>query len=410
MKVVMIVNSDFATWHFRRGLISRLIDCGHDVLLLTPDGTMAGDTSIISKLTGLGARHITVPFYRFPSVWRDLKVLFQLLRILRDEKPDIIHNMAAKANIYGALAGKLAGVPCIVSLVCGVGYGFDPPKTARQRVLRFLMSTLYWLAGKATNRMWFLNEDDLELFVERKLIRREKTILICSEGVNFDEYSADSIAPESLRSLRAELGLDDSTQVVLMMVSRVTWSKGVKEFVEASQASGSWEKPVKFIMAGPLDPDSPDPVPAEYLNETSQFKWLDFRRDVVELLALSDVVALPSFYREGVPRTLLEAMAMKKPLVTTDNVGCRDTVDDGKTGYLIPVRDTEAFAATVKRLVEDDELRASFGEAGYRKAKQEFAEAVVNARVFKELYQMDYEANTQTNSTEGETISHGSSV
>ena len=383
MKVVIVRNEDFSTWHFSRGLISTLIQRGIEVTVVTPDGPY------VPKLVGLGAKHVVVSFYRFTSPLRDLKLCFQLYRVFRTEKPDVVHNMSVKPNVYGALAAWLAGVPKIVSLVCGAGYAFSETRGWKQRVLRFLVSRLYWLAGKVTHRTWFLNNDDLSLFVECSFTTPEKAVLISSEGINLKDYSPNNVSPDALSSLREEFGVDDSTIVVLLMLQRITWSKGVKEFVEASERSTKWRTAVKFIMVGGLDPDSPDPVPEEYLRPTQQFAWVGFRSDVAEVLALADIVTLPSFYREGVPRNLLEALAMKKPIVTTDNVGCRDVVDHGKNGFLVRVRDTDAFAVAVEKLVSDSELRASFGRHSLAKARREFDEEIVNRRVLTELYGLD---------------------
>ena len=167
----------------------------------------------------------------------------------------------------------------------------------------------------------------------------------------------------------------------------------MRQFVEASERAAHWDAPVKFVLVGPLDPGSPDEVPEEYLrSKTSpRFAWLGFRSDVKEIVSLADVVTLPSYYREGVPRVLLEAMALNKPIVTTDNVGCREVVDEGKNGFLVPVRDSAAFASAVEKLVRDGALRTRFGSRSRAKVEAEFADTMVWKKVLNELYGLDDE-------------------
>jgi N,N'-diacetylbacillosaminyl-diphospho-undecaprenol alpha-1,3-N-acetylgalactosaminyltransferase len=384
MKVVICNNSDLGTWQLRRGLIKGLIARGIDVTLLTPDGPY------VPKLKSLGAKHVAVPFYQFANPLRDLRLCFTLYRALRAEKPDIIQNISIKPNVYGALAAWAAGVPQITSLVCGAGYAFLKKNGWRHAILQRIARTLYWLAGKVTTRVWFVNADDRSLFVESGLLAKEKAVLIVSEGIDLRHFSPDDADPDALSRLRDELGIDASTRVVLM-AARVTWSKGVRAFVEASEQAARWDRPVLFVLAGPLAPDSPDPVPETYIRSKAspRFKWLGFRSDMKDLLSLADVVTLPSYYREGLPTILMEGLAMRKPIVTTDSVGCRDVVDEGKNGFLVPVRDSAAFASAIEKLVSDDVLRTRFGTNSRAKAEAEFDQTVIVARAVKEVYQLD---------------------
>jgi len=384
VKVAICNNSDLGAWQLRRGLIRGLIARGIEVTLLTPDGPY------VPRLKSLGAKHVAVPFYQFASPLRDLKLIFTLYRALRAEKPDIVQNISIKPNVYGALAAWAAGVPQITSLVCGAGYAFLNRKGWKHAILQRVARTLYWLAGKVTTRVWFVNSDDRALFVESGLLPEEKAVLIVSEGIDLRHFSPDDADPGALSRLRDELGIDASTRVVLM-AARVTWSKGVRAFVEASEHAARWDRPALFLLAGPLAPDSPDPVPETYIrSKTSpRFKWLGFRSDMKDLLSLADVVTLPSYYREGLPTILMEGLAMRKPIVTTDSVGCRDVVDEGKNGFLVPVQDSRAFASAVERLVRDDLLRARFGANSRAKAEAEFDQTVVVRRAMKEVYQLD---------------------
>lgn len=383
MKIAIAINSDFAAYQHRKGLISALVGRGFDVTLLTPEGPF------VPKLAELGAKVVTTPCYRHMSPLRDLRLCFSLYRHLRRENPDIVHTISVKLNTYGALAAWLARVPTIVSLVCGIGYGFAQVRTLRHAVIRFIVSRLYWLAGKATDRTWFQNPDDLELFVKRGFTTRRKAVLIRSSGVDTREFSPGNVDHEKVTALRRECGIDESTLVVLMMVSRITWSKGVKEFIEASEAAHEWKSRVRFVLAGPLAPEEPDPVPQEYLDKKTSDTFVPlvgFRRDVKDVLAMADIVVQPSIWREGVPRVVIEAMAMQKPIVTTDQIGCRETVEEGRNGFLVPVKDSETLASRIERLIRDPKLRASCGRRSRELAETEFAESVVVRRVIADLY------------------------
>jgi len=384
MKIVICNNSDIGLWQFRRGVIKALIARGIEVTLLVPDGPY------IPKLKSLGARHVAIPFCQFASPLRDLVLIFRLYRALRAEKPNIVQNISIKPNVYGALAAWAAGVPKITSLVCGAGYAFLEQKGWKHAILQRIARVLYWLAGRVTTRVWFINSDDRDLFVQSGLLPKDKAVLIVSEGIDLGLFTPDDPDHEAIARLRNELGIDASTPVVLM-AARVTWSKGVRAFVEASERAARWDRPVLFVLAGPLAPDAPDPVPESYIRAkiSHRFKWLGFRSDMKDLLSLADVVTLPSYYREGLPMVLMEGLAMKKPVVTTDSVGCRDVVDEGKNGFLVPVRDSEAFASAIEKLVSDDLLRARFGENSRAKAEAEFDQTVVVQRALKEIYQID---------------------
>jgi N,N'-diacetylbacillosaminyl-diphospho-undecaprenol alpha-1,3-N-acetylgalactosaminyltransferase len=384
MKVLICLNSDFAAFHWRKGLIKALLARGIDVTVVTPDGPC------VPQVIALGAKHVAVPMSGLGSPWRVFRLYRDLYRVFRDERPDILHTMTIKPNLVGGLAARAARVPKVVALVNGLGHTYSDYDHWTWRVLRLVVSRLYRRAFRNYARVWFQNPDDLAFFVEANLISADKAVLIRGSGVDVREYRPDGADQKALAALRAELGIDASTQVVLML-ARAMSKKGVREFVEASQLAARWRRPVVFLLAGPLAPGGPGEVSETFLRSTTlpHFRWLGFRHDVRLLFALADVVTLPSYYREGVPRSLLEALAMGKPIVTTDHVGCRETVDDGQNGFLVPVRDSAALASAIEKLIRDAELRERFGRHSLVKARAEFDEALVVRRVLKELYGLD---------------------
>jgi N,N'-diacetylbacillosaminyl-diphospho-undecaprenol alpha-1,3-N-acetylgalactosaminyltransferase len=381
MKVAINVPADFAVWTFHRGLIAALQSRDADVTIIGPPG------EYVEAIRRLGTRYITVELDRFMNPAKDMKLLGAFYRIFRRENFDLVHNHTIKPNIYGTLAAKLAGVRPILGSVRGRGSMFTEAPGLKRRTLKMIAMNLYRYAFRFIDRVQFLNGDDLDFFVATGMLRRDKAVLIRSSGVNLAEYSSIGLSQDYLRRLRSELGITADMRVVTM-VARAYWSKGVREFVESAHRIEQ-RHPVKFLLVGSVE-DGPDAVPETYLREqaTDSFQWLNYRKDVRELMALSDVVVLPSYYPEGVPRSMLEAMAMEKPVVTTDSIGCREVVDHCRNGFMIPVRNSRALTTAIDYLLRDDAMRLKFGRYSRRKVEQEFDERVIVERVLTDLYRI----------------------
>ncbi|MDG2308736.1 MAG: glycosyltransferase family 4 protein [Candidatus Binatia bacterium] len=382
MKAIIIINEDFSAWKLRGNLIRELVARGVDVAVACPTG------DYISHITELGARHIPLPMYRFTSPAADLKLCRDIYTLVKREQPDIVHTMSIKPNTFGAIAAKLAGAPRVVALVCGLGFAFQSGGGLGQRIQRQVAVALYRLAGRTYDGVWFANPDDLELFVDLKVVSRDRALLTKGEGVNIQRYSPDEVGPDATARLRSEFDIPESCVIVLMMVARVVWPKGVRQFVETGKLARDWGIPTHFLLVGPMEPESPDAVPPEYLeqNAGNNLTHVGFRSDVRELIALADIVTLPSFYREGCPLVLIEGLAMGKPIVTTDHVGCRQVVEEGENGFLVPIEDTDKFSTAVRTLAFDPFLRRNQGIRSREKARREFADELVMTQVMTQLY------------------------
>jgi N,N'-diacetylbacillosaminyl-diphospho-undecaprenol alpha-1,3-N-acetylgalactosaminyltransferase len=382
MKIALILNDDFSMWHFRKGLISALAKAGHEVTVITPDGPY------VLRIKELKIRHISIPMYRFFSPLKDIALFFRFLRCFLRNRFDLVHTMTIKPNIYGTLAAKLAGVSQIVCLISGMGFMFSTEIYQQSSIITALAHKLYKFSLTFAERIWFQNLEDLKYFVTKGIIPQYKALVIKSGGINLDEYTPTTVSPEELKPLRQEMQFSDDEIIVSMITARMVWSKGVGEFIDAAERLAH-QQGVKFLLVGPVEGNSPDVVPETYLkrkNGTNLRILPTFRKDIKEILALSDIVVLPSYYREGVPRILLEAMAMGKPVVTTNHVGCKEVVDDGVNGYLVPIRNAGALAAAIDRLLVDRELRIAFGRNSLKKVESEFAESLVITQILKKLY------------------------
>jgi len=320
------------------------------------------------------------------SPWSDIWFCFRLYRLFKAEQVDLVCNITVKPNVYGAIVGKLVGVQRIVGMVEGLGYGFDEGQTWQGRARVGIVKMLYRLAGLLSDRIGFANPDDYATFLSLGLISKRKAVVFRSMiGVNTQEFCPGNTE----KSCNYTSGMRPLS--VVMVVARVVWSKGVREFVEASQIAKSWLRKVEFTLVGPLDPDAEDAVDESYLTQmlSETFRWVGFTHDIRSVWDSADVAVLPSYYREGVPRSLLEAMAMGKPIVTTDNVGCREVVEESQNGFLVRPRDSTELAAAIEKLVSDDERRRLFGERSRQKAVAEFDEVAIIKRIMKELYHIE---------------------
>jgi N,N'-diacetylbacillosaminyl-diphospho-undecaprenol alpha-1,3-N-acetylgalactosaminyltransferase len=379
MKVVFLDNHNEVVWRLRHDLFTSMIHNGCEITALLPEGSKT------QAFKNIGVNVIPIPVSRFINPVRDLFYLFRVYRLLRKIKPDIVYTNTIKPNTFGMIAAQWAGISRRVGGVSGIGRGFDPPKNWKDRLINRIVLTLYRMGGRRTDMFWFQNPDDYELFNSLRIVPKEKSLLVRGSGVNTNDFSPNQVDLNKAAQLRDELKLSPDT-VVITMIGRVDWPKGVGEFLEASRIAGNWERKVCFLLVGFRDPYDKKSIGEDLLLPTKTFRWLGKRDDIKNILAISDIVTLPSYYREGVPRSLLEGMAMGKPIVTTDSPGCRETVENGVNGFLVPPKNSEALATSLRILVDDVEKRKTFGEESLRKAREEFSCYVVHKKVLQSLF------------------------
>ena len=388
MKIALICPDDISFWLFRRGLICALRRLNHEVVLLCRGGPF------IAALLDLGARHISIPFERFMSPSRDVAIFLRLLAVMRLERFDCVHNFTPKPNIYGTLAAYLCRVPRIFNSVTGLGYLYqDPgePSPLLRRISKWMMHALYRRASHLAQRTWFQNPDDIDYFVTHRLISADRCVLVRSSGIDTAAWDPQRYAPELRRRMRIELGVSEG-QTLVLMVARALRSKGVLEFFEAARIIAQQRSEIAFRLAGEAEEDAQDGISADRLRrEESQtnFRWLGQRSDIPEVIAAADIVVLPSYYREGVPHSLLEAMALAKPIVTTDSVGCREVITHGVNGLMVPPRDGNSLANAILELASSPARRAEMGNAGRAIAERDFSETLVVDRLLREIYRLE---------------------
>lgn len=361
-EVALFANSDWYLYNFRRSLAQAIRASGRSLLLISPPGEYG------PKLRELGFRWEPLEMER-RSLRPDaeLRVILDLARILRRERPTLIHSFTIKAAVYGSLAARLAKVPLRVNAVAGLGYVFSSDDWLA-RMLSPVVTTLMRFSFSGPGSILIVQNPDDEHQFQKLGFDADRLRLIPGSGVDCRRFVARPSAHEPRRPSR------------VVFCGRVLWDKGVREFVEAArQMSGS---PVEFIVAGAPDPGNPAAVSVTLLEDwrrSGLITWLGHVDDIPGLLAQTDIFVLPS-YREGLPKSLIEAAACALPLIATDVPGCREVIHHEVDGLLVPARDASAIVAAIRRYLENPEFAARLGAAAREKALSQFDERIVVSR------------------------------
>lgn len=377
MKIVLFANTDWYLYNFRRSLAQAIRDAGHDVLLISPPGAYA------DKLVELGFRWLPAPLNR-RSLNPVSEVLFLawLWKLLSAENADIIHGFTIKCAVYGSIVARIMSAlgrgPSRINAVAGMGYVFTS-RDFKARFLKPIVRTLMRFAFGGKNSLLVVqNPTDLNFFILHKIVDPRFARLIPGSGVNCNRFfPASDHAPRS-----------PSARLKVLLPARLLWDKGLAEFIEATRALQSEGAPIDFLLAGTPDEGNPASVPPAMVDQWAQeglVSWLGHVDDMPELFRSVDIVALPS-YREGLPKGLIEAAATGLALITTDAPGCRDVVDDGVTGIVVPVRDSVALQEAIRRLQLDPHLRMRLGAAAREKARLQFADTAINTQTVQLYY------------------------
>jgi glycosyltransferase involved in cell wall biosynthesis len=367
-KVILVSRCAWTLYNFRAGLIRSLKERG-DVVL---GGGAAGD-GFEPKLKNLGIVFVPLPVSRRPiDPLSDWLLLWTLFRLYRRERPDLVHHFTIRPVIYGSLAAWFAGVPKVVNSITGLGTVFGD---SQKWWLRAIVERQYRLALSISHMTFFQNEEDYRHFLVRGLVKSEKAQVVPGSGVNCEWFHPQSPSENSTNG-----------SVTFLLSARLLWEKGIADFVQAARLVRQVCPNTEFQLLGKRDERNPNVIPQDVLDQweaENVIKWLGDVSDVRPILAKADVVVLPSYYREGVPRALLEASAMGKPIIATDTVGCRDVVEPEKNGILVPVKNPPALASAMIRLIEHPPMRWSMGKAGRASVVKKFNEQLVIDRILQ---------------------------
>ena len=367
LSICLVCNTSFAIYTYRQGLIRTLLANGAAVIVIAPrDRTTA-------LLEQMGCRFVELfVASKGTNPGDDLRTLAALYRHYRAIRPDIVFHYTIKPNIYGTVAAWLARVPSI-AVTTGLGYVFIQKSRAA-----VVAKVLYRFAFRFPREIWFLNRDDQTAFAESRLLAHpERARLLNGEGVDLSHFA---YTPPR-----------ETQNFTFVLIGRLLWDKGVGEYVEAARILHKQHPAARFQLLGPAGVDNPSAVTLDAVRAWEReglVEYLGEAHDVREHIANADCVVLPS-YREGVPRTLMEASAMGRPIVATDVPGCREVVADGITGFLCEAKSAASLADKLQAMMAltPDERRA-MGERGRAKVAAEFDETAVIARYLETLREL----------------------
>lgn len=356
-KIAIVSNISWAIYNFRLGMMKRLKDEGFDVYF------SAAYDSYADKLIEHGFKFIPIEFDRKGrNILNDIRLFLDLYRIYKKNKFDLVLHYSIKPNIYGSIAARCAGARSI-STVTGLGYVF-----LQNNLLSKFVKLLYKVSLRFPEKVFFQNQDDRDLFLKKGFLRRDKALIVKGSGVNTRYF-----LPEPYEK-------DPDKDFVFLFSGRILWDKGVGNLVDAFRVVKQKYPRSKCWLLGFIDRGNPSGIPEKTIRrweEEGVIRYFEGVRDVRPFIARSDAIVYPS-YREGMPRTLLEAMAMEKPIITTDSVGCRDVVEEGINGFLVPAKNTDPLAEAMMKIMDlPQEKRLQMGKCGREKVLREFDEDIV---------------------------------
>ena len=365
LHVLLLASHAPSLTNFRGPLIAEMVRRGWRVTAAAPDF----DATTRAAVVALGAQPVEVPMAATGmNPLADLAYRRSLIALFRREQPDVLLAYTIKPVIWGLLAARAAGVGRSVALITGLGYAFtDGTSGGLKRLVAGVMaSALYRLALGRADRVLFQNPDDRDLFLDRGLLRDHGQVgVVDGSGVDLDHYTPAPLAEAP----------------VFLMVSRLLYAKGVREYARAAAALKARHPQARFQLAGWRD-DGPDTVSEAELQGfiDGGVEFLGRLDDVRPALAAARIYVLPS-YREGTPRSVLEAMALGRPVITTDAPGCRETVVEGVNGLKVPPQDAVALEAAMEQLILHPEQAAAMGEASLERVRARYDVHRVNAQI-----------------------------
>ena len=363
-KILFVSNTSWSIYNFRKKLMKTLKEKGVNISFC------ANYDKYVEKLKKEGFKYIEVKIDRKgKNLFKDLKLIFDLYRIYKKEKPDLILHYTIRPNIYGSLAAKMGKIKCI-NTITGLGSVF-----IKNNILTKLVKFLYKISFKFSEKILFQNKDDLNIFLKNGFDQKEKLILVPGSGVDTKHFSPGFCEKK------------DNSSFVFLFLGRILWYKGVEEFVKASEIIKKRYSYSESLLLGPIDKENSSSISKKQIERWEKEEYIQYlkeRDDVRKIICRSDVVVLPSYYKEGIPRSLLEAASMEKPIIATDVSGCKEVVENSVNGFLCRVKDHKDLADKMKKMINlKKEERIEMGKKGREKVKKEFDEKIVIEKYLK---------------------------
>ena len=361
-KIAIVLNTSWNIYNFRLGLIRALKDAGNEVVVIAPYDKYSDILSEEFEYHDIKINN------KGTNPKEDIKTTIDFYKLYKKIKPDIVLHYTIKPNIYGTIACSILGIKTINN-IAGLGTLF-----IKQNFVTKIAKWLYKYSQSKADKIFFQNSDDFEMFTSEGLVTKHKCDVLPGSGVDTNKF------------IPIDFESGDNT-FRFLLIARMLWDKGLGEYVEAARIIKKKYPSVEFQLLGFLDVINKSAISKEQMQQwvdEGLVNYLGVSDDVKVQIAKADCIVLPSFYREGTPRTLLESASMAKPIITTDNVGCRDVVDDGVNGYLCEVRNAQDLADKMEMMLNlSEDERKLMGEAGRVKMINEFDESIVINKYLK---------------------------
>ena len=376
MKFLMISSFLPSVLNFRGKLLEAIQAKGYEIHIMVPE--LANFQEEYQKLIALGYQVHEIPMQRTgTNPLADLKLLKNMYQQIRQIQPDVVLSYTIKPVIYGTLAAGLAKVPKRFALITGLGYAFQNVETAKRSIFQKLVHGLYAQALKYAHKVFFQNPDDLKLFEDMHLLEANKpAVVVNGSGVNVQDFEVMPLPINEQGGVKASF----------LLIARLLGDKGIREYMAAARSIKAQYPEAEFHLVGWID-DNPSAISQQELETWVNDKIVNYwgkLSDVRPAIAASSVYVLPS-YREGTPRTVLEAMAMGRAVITTDAPGCRETVSHGVNGYLVAVKSVDQLVQSMQYFIEDPKLMISMGQRSRKIALNKYDVHQVNKHMMTEM-------------------------
>ncbi|HAF30224.1 MAG TPA: glycosyltransferase family 1 protein [Bacteroidales bacterium] len=369
-KIFIVVNVDWFFLSHRKEIALAAKKTGYDVTIVT------NNTGMKPAIEGLGLKVIDLPMSRSgKNIFEELSTLNFLYKLYKREQPDVIHHVGLKTILWGTFAAKLAKIKGIANAVSGLGIIFSEENSSI--LSKIFIQILRYSHHRNNLAVIFQNDEDKTLFLSNHIIREDQAFMIKGSGVDLNQFC---YTPEPVDG-----------KIKVLLTARMIAEKGIFFLAEAANLLKSeYRDKVQFLLCGGID-DNPNAIREADLKavcDGEYVSWLGYRTDVLNLLKSSHIVAFPSYYKEGLPKSLIEGTAIGRPIITTNSIGCKETVIEGYNGFLIPIKNSKVLAERLKQLFDDTQLRISMGKNSRLLAEKDFSiENVItkHLEIYKQL-------------------------
>ena len=385
MRIALICPADFTVVLCCKWIIKFLAEMGHEVIVISP---VNKDKFFLNEIKKFNVQHVEIKMNRHINILDDLCYLISLIKILKSYSIDSVFNVCTKPNIYGPIASKIIGIKKIYTSVWGRGTAFLDKNTLKSILLKIILLQLYKLSFLISEKVWFTNPNDMRYFLSKKVIKNSKTILT-NNYIDSEIYRPNRISKSTKEKLFKEFDIQENDFIVIL-VGRMIWSKGIKEFVEAGNILNKRYPNLKLLLVGAEEPNNPDSIPISYLKNLSKekfIKWTNFRKDVPALYSISNIAVLPSFYKEGgYPRAVTEPMSMEIPVIAADTIDCRGPIKNMKNGLLVKIKDPIDLSKKIELLMNDHKFSKNISKEARKTILEKFDEKIIIKNLLREIY------------------------